>query len=216
MPSVRGAADWRFGLWLGAVLVVTTTCGPAPRPRSDIVVANATRPPKPKRSDPCLPKPGQAAPEPLARPYDGLARAARCQPEVLTIMADVADALGVGCDHCHAPHDFRVATPRKEIANWMARELVPRLSTKGGGRAVTCADCHTREGRPVAKILGTPRSESRAIEWMTTELVEKFSLADGAPLRCKTCHAGNLGTPEFRRRLLLSDALSSLPVRSTR
>lgn len=129
-------------------------------------------------------------------------------------MADVSEALGVGCDHCHAPHDFRVATPRKEIANWMARELVPRLSLKSGGQAVTCADCHTHEGKAVAKILGAPRSESRAIEWMTTELVEKFSLVDGAPLRCKTCHGANLGTPEFQRHLLGTDALSALPIRS--
>ena len=131
-------------------------------------------------------------------------------------MTEVADALGVGCDYCHAPHDFRIATPRKQVADWMARELVPRLALKQGGGAVTCADCHTQGGKPVAKILGTPRSESRAIEWMTTELVENFTRSDGQPLRCKSCHEGNLGTPEFRRQLLLSDALSLLPTRSTR
>lgn len=125
-------------------------------------------------------------------------------------MADVAAALGVGCDYCHAPHDYRVATPRKDVANWMAVELAPRLAAKGGGGPVTCADCHARDGKPTAKILGAPRSESHAIEWMTTELVENFSLRDGKPLRCKTCHGGNLGTPEFRRRLLLTDALKEL------
>jgi hypothetical protein len=145
------------------------------------------------------------------RAYQGLARAARCQPEVLTIMADVAAALGVGCDYCHAPRDYRVATPRKEIANWMALELVPRLAAKSGDAAVTCADCHARDGKPRAKILGAPRSQSRAIEWMTTELVENFARSDGKPLRCKTCHGGNLGGPDFRRRLILTDALAALP-----
>jgi hypothetical protein len=211
LRSVRGAAIWRSGVTAGSLLVAVS-CGPAPQARSDVSVASGARA-KPERADPCSTKPGQPAVEPLARRYDGLARAARCQPEVLSIMTDVADALGVSCDYCHAAHDFRVATPRKEIGNWMARELVPRLAKHEAG-PVTCADCHTRDGKPVAKILGTPRSESRSIEWMTTELVENFTRSDGQPLRCKSCHGGNLGTPEFRRQLLLSDALSPLPVQS--
>jgi cytochrome c553 len=162
-----------------------------------------------------LPKPGRTEAEPLVRPYTGLARAARCQPEVLTIMADVSAALGVGCDYCHAPRDYRVATPRKDIANWMAVELAPRLAAKTSSAAVGCADCHARDGTPRAKILGTPRSETQAIEWMTTELVENFNTRDGRPLRCKTCHGANLGSREFRRRLLLSDALAALPLQGT-
>lgn len=126
-------------------------------------------------------------------------------------MKDVAAELGVSCEHCHVPLDYRVATPRKQIANWMATELVPRLASKEHAGPVECADCHARDGKPTAKLLGAPRTETHAIEWMTTELVEHFTRTDGSPLRCKNCHGGNLGSNEFQRRLVLTDALSALP-----
>jgi hypothetical protein len=76
---------------------------------------------------------------------------------------------------------------------------------------VTCESCHLQAGHGVAKILGSPRSEARALEWMTAELVENFETTDRAPLRCQTCHGAKWGSPEFRRHLLLTDALSGLP-----
>ena len=96
----------------------------------------------------------------------------------------------------------------------MSTELAPRLALKHSRRGVTCSDCHVRDGKPVAKLLGAPRNESAAIEWMTTELVENFSRSDGAPLRCKGCHGENLGSAGFRRKLLVSDAMSALPLAS--
>jgi hypothetical protein len=148
--------------------------------------------------------------EPLARHYDGLARAARCQPEVLAIMQDVTSALGVDCAYCHPSRDYQAPSQRKQIANWMATELMPRLVAKGGGEAVWCSDCHSQDGKPLVRILGEPRTDSRAIDWMTTRLVEDFEQLDGKQLRCKSCHGANLGSPAFRRRLLLTDALSGL------
>lgn len=126
-------------------------------------------------------------------------------------MEDVAGALGVSCEYCHERRDYHLDTRRKQIANWMASELSPRLRAKDHAGPVECADCHASAGKPTAKLLGMPRSQSQAIEWMTTELVENFTQIDGTPLRCKTCHRENLGDSGFQRQLLLSDALLALP-----
>lgn len=147
----------------------------------------------------------------MVRKYEGLARSARCQDEVLSLMDDVAAALGVDCEYCHQRQDYPADTRRKQIANWMATELATRVAAKSHRGPVACPDCHARGAKPVAKLLGSPRTESHAIEWMTTELVENFTQSDGKPLRCRTCHRDNLGGVEFRRRLLLTDALSELP-----
>ena len=97
--------------------------------------------------------------------------------------------------------------------NWMARELIPRLEKKSGGR-VWCNDCHAASGKAGSKILKDPRSESFAIEWMTTHLVEDFSARGGAPLRCKSCHKGNLGSPEFQKKIILADEAPAPPTKS--
>ena len=97
-------------------------------------------------------------------------------------------------------------THRKHIANWMARELVPRLARKSGGE-VWCNDCHTLNGKATPKILGNPRDERWAIEWMTTHMVETFETKNGNLLYCKSCHKGALGSPEFQRKIILSDRL---------
>ena len=42
---------------------------------------------------------------------------------------------------------------------------------------------------------------------MTTHLAEDFTSKRGAPLRCKSCHQGNLGSPEFQTKIVLTDHL---------
>lgn len=121
-------------------------------------------------------------------------------------MTETARALGVGCDHCHERGDFARATPRKEVANWMATKLAPSLRKRGGGE-VACADCHASDGAGVAKILGSPRRQGRSVEWMTTVLVERFETATGSPLYCRTCHLDNLGRPGFQKEVILTDHL---------
>jgi hypothetical protein len=93
----------------------------------------------------------------------------------------------------------------------MATELVPHLASRAAKGAVGCDSCHLANGRGTAKILGNPRSQAHAIEWMTAFLSENFTLVNGEPLHCKLCHAENLGSPGFRRRIILTDALASLP-----
>jgi hypothetical protein len=187
---------------------VLAACGTPPEPRA--APAPAPLPaPAPPPSDPCEPLDGKP-PAPVSVAYAGVLRGARCQPEVLAIMQNVARALGTGCDHCHAGKDFSAATPNKLIANWMASELVPRLAKRSGG-AVACADCHAGDGKGKAKILGAPRSRQRAVEWMTVSLVERFDAAAGGPLYCKTCHVGQLGTPAFQGHVILTDHLPPLP-----
>jgi hypothetical protein len=146
--------------------------------------------------------PGGPLPEPLRIPYTGVARAARCQREVYTIMGGITHFLGVPCAHCHSEPDYAADTHNKQVANWMARELVPRLQKRAGvERDVWCQDCHA--GQP--KLLGDPRRRDIAIEWMTTHLVESFETRSKKPPKCRDCHGGDFGSPEFHGKLILSD-----------
>ena len=169
-------------------------------------------PAAPKRAalpDDCEQQPGQPPPDPLERTYTGVAAKARCQREVYTIMGGVTHFLGVQCKYCHLVPDYKAMTHRKEIANWMASELVPALQKKKDGAAPWCGSCHDSAGKAkgVAKILGDPRNPSFAIEWMTTHLVEDFQTKNGSPLHCKSCHQGNVGTPEFQKKIILTNHL---------
>lgn len=160
-------------------------------------------------SDDCVPQPGQPPPEPLRKQYTGVAKAARCDREVYTIMGGVSHFLGVECRHCHLEPDYEADTHNKQVANWMARELVPRLverdaASAASGGGVWCGDCHTGQ----AKFLGNPRSRGFAVEWMTTHLAESFQSTRGKPVKCKECHGGDLGSPEFRSKIILSGGLA--------
>jgi hypothetical protein len=182
-------------------------CAGAPEPRASAPAtaasSSALAPTHSAIPDDCVEEPA-----PLERSYTGLAAKARCQREVYTIMGGVTHFLGVKCDYCHLVPDYRATTHRKEIANWMAADLIPALRKKGGG-AVWCNSCHTSADVGVAKILGQSRKESFAIEWMTTHLVEDLETRTGSPLHCKSCHQGNLGSPEFQRKIILTKNLPS-------
>lgn len=214
-PALRLAADGGFRAIVRPVIreelcpalfalgaVLAAGCGRVPvtaaeaAPRSDAPPTRAV--------DPCATAGGSAAAAPLAKSYTGLLRDARCREEVSSIMSGVSAALGVRCRYCHLESDYAAATQRKQIANWMARELAAGLITKHGRHPVTCAHCHRASGRGEARLLGSPRSESLAIEWMTLHMTNDFVRVDGKALRCKTCHVGNLGSSDFRQQLLLS------------
>jgi hypothetical protein len=182
-------------------------CGAAPPPRPIQPAAGAVERRSANAPDDCAEIPGQAAPEPLLHAYTGVAAGARCQREVYTIMGGVTHFLGVSCGYCHQVPNYEAPTHRKEVANWMATELVPHLRKKHGASPLWCNDCHAAEGQPQAKILGDPRNESWAIEWMTTHMVENFETAKGSPLRCKSCHKGNVGTPEFQGKIIATGNL---------
>jgi len=185
-------------------------CGGAPEPRASAAPQAARNAPSERAPlrDECEQQPGKPPPEALDRSYTGLAKAARCQAELSSIMAEVSAALGVECKYCHLLPDFRAMTERKQIANWMASELVPALRKKDTGRAPWCSDCHRAHGNARAKLLGDPRDTSFASEWMTIHLVENFETQSGAPLRCNGCHHGNLGTPQFQHKIMLSPLFS--------
>ena len=120
-------------------------------------------------------------------------------------MGGITHFLGVKCAHCHVEPDYAADTHNKRVANWMARELVPALRQRkfalGESAEVWCQDCHA--GKP--KLLGNPRQRSVAIDWMTTHLVEDLDARDGKALKCKDCHQGDLGSPQFRAKVILSD-----------
>jgi hypothetical protein len=203
--------------WLPATLacsLLAASCGAPPAQKApESATANPATTLGKRRADvpdDCEPLLGKPPPEPLRIPYDGVAKAARCQREVYTIMGGLTHFLGVECRHCHAEPDYAADTHNKQIANWMARELVPRLQKRvaasNGSGEVWCQDCHA--GKP--KLLGNPRRKDVAIEWMTTHLVEDFSTVAGKPPKCRDCHGGDWGSPEFRSQIILSE-LSGLP-----
>ena len=210
---VHGVSLSRSLVWTLAFSVLAGSCGAPPAQKAPArqsaqtkVVRRADIP------DDCEVLPGKPAPEPLRIAYDGVAREARCQRAVYTIMGGLTHFLGVPCKHCHLEPDYAADTHNKQIANWMARELVPRLqkrvSTTSGSadREVWCQDCHA--GKP--KFLGNPRRPDFAIEWMTTHLGEDFETTAGKPPKCRDCHGGDLGSPDFKPKLILSE-LAGLP-----
>lgn len=42
---------------------------------------------------------------------------------------------------------------------------------------------------------------------MTSHLVEDFSTLSGKPPKCKECHGGDVGSPEFRAKVILEGPL---------
>jgi hypothetical protein len=185
-------------------------CVPPPPPAESARAKSATAAPAPlaRRAalpDDCAQQPGEPAPAPLRVQYTGVARAARCDREVYTIMGGVTHFLGVKCAYCHLEPDYAADTHNKSVANWMARELVPTLRKRqfalGETGEVWCQDCHAGK----AKLLGRPRDQSLAIDWMTTHLVEGLDSREGKPLKCKDCHQGDLGSPQFRAKVILSE-----------
>ncbi len=205
-PCILGAVRSTSPLLFALVLV---GCGGAPLP-PPAPEEGASPPPAARAADvpdDCA-KPGA---EPLKKKYTGVAAKARCQREVYTIMGGVTHFLGVGCDYCHVKNgpksfDFEAMTERKRIANWMAGELIPRLSKKSG-RDVWCNDCHVVNGQGKAKILGSPRDRKWAIEWMTTRLVADLQTAKGSALHCADCHGANIGSAGFQTKVILTDHL---------
>src|SRR3954462_6152014 len=157
-----------FGLVLATLggAAVFGACGGAPEPRTSGASAQTPASPLPVGNAHTVPgdcdlEPGKPPPAPLERVYTGVAAKARCQREVYSIMGGVTHFLGVKCDYCHLVPDYRAMTHRKEIANWMAAELVPALARKSGGE-LWCADCHASSGQAAPKILGDPRSQAWA------------------------------------------------------
>lgn len=199
-----------------ALALLLTACVPPPLPAEGTRAtraASAASAPRARRAqlpDDCEQRPGQPPPAALRAEYTGVARAARCDREVYTIMGGITHFLGVKCAYCHIEPDYAADTHNKRVANWMARELVPGLRQRkfalGETGEVWCQDCHA--GKP--KLLGNPRQRSLAIDWMTTHLVEDFDTRQGQPLKCKDCHQGDLGSPDFKPKLIFSD-LTALP-----
>jgi hypothetical protein len=200
-----------FAMLLLTELLVACGGTSAPAPASHSAPAPAATLGK-RRSDlvdDCAQEPGKLPPEPLRIAFTGVAKNARCQREVYTLMGGITHFLGVECKHCHQEPDYTADTHNKQIANWMARELVPKLQKRvaqGADSALWCNDCHAGK----AKILGNPRQRSFAIEWMTTHLVEELETTSGKSPKCKQCHQGDLGSPQFQSKIILSE-LAGLP-----
>jgi len=213
--TLLGVSEPPWPLATLALSALLGSCGSPSAPQGPVNRAPAPADTIGKRRadlpDDCAVLPGKPPPEPLRIPYAGVAKDARCQRAVYTIMGGLTHFLGVPCRHCHLEPIYAADTHNKQVANWMARELVPRLqkraAARDGSRDVWCQDCHA--GKP--KLLGNPRRREVAIEWMTTHLSDDFDTRAGKPPKCRDCHGGDLGTPEFRSHIVLGE-LASLPL----
>jgi hypothetical protein len=212
--KVRSVNLTRWIVETALLMELLVACGPPSAAPSQPAPASAA---VGKRSvnvlDDCAQEPGKPPPEPLRIEFTGVAKSARCQREVYTIMGGITHFLGVECKHCHQEPDYTADTHNKQIANWMARELVPKLrkrAAQAGDGALWCNDCHAGK----AKILGSPRQRSFAIDWMATHLVEELETKNGKPPKCKQCHQGDLGSPQFQPKIILSE-LGGLPAALT-
>ena len=202
----RRMGSARTVVGLAGVALFVAACGGAPVPAdtpegSSPVARRAADAP-----DDCAELPGRPAPKPLRTTYTGVAAKARCDREVYTIMGGLTHFLGVKCEYCHVKGDYIAPTHNKQVANWMAQELIPSLEKQKGGQ-IWCNDCHVVDGKATPKILRSPRDQAWAVEWMTTHLAERFGIKGGEPLRCKSCHLGNPGSPEFEKKIILTDHL---------
>jgi hypothetical protein len=150
----------------------------------------------------------KASAKPPPREYKGLLRGVKCEDQMYLTMANVATELGVRCEYCHVQigdnkFDFPAMTPKKEVANWMYQHLMQSVRRKDGSR-FSCSSCHRDDaGKPVAKVLGNPRDEVRANEWMTLVMTTKFRAANGDPLKCRSCHVGMYSKPEWQPKVIL-------------
>ena len=141
-----------YALWLVAML--TSACGSAPLPAEP----ERTAPPQPAGrarsvSDDCAPEAGKPPPAPLERQYEGLAKAARCQRGVYTIMGGVTHLLGVK-DVLPSRPDYR--PDHRSASQRMARELgrvARRQAAKGGQRATWSGRGTPRSGNPPRRAL---------------------------------------------------------------
>lgn len=204
---VNASMRWSsLPVWAVSAFSLAPACGGAPLPADPSPEGATPAPRRATTTDDCAQVPGKPPPAPLKKQYTGVAAKARCDREVFTIMGGVKHFLGVECSYCHDENDYAKMTHRKHVANWMARELIPALEKKQGGE-LWCNDCHMLDGKGTAKILRQPRDSRWAAEWMTTHLVEELQTADDKPLRCKSCHGGNPGTPEFQKKIILTDRL---------
>jgi hypothetical protein len=130
--------------------------------------------------------------------YTGLLRNAKCDQQKFITMAQIAGALGVKCNHCHAPlpsdpkkEDFPKFTENKRRANWMFKTFIQGLRPVDG-KKMMCANCHVdrQTKKPLVKILHDPRDRDHAQEWMHEVMTTQFVEQNGKRLKCKTCHVG--------------------------
>ncbi len=173
----------------------------------------AKAPPRPSASaaplgpaiDPCA---EDKTPPP--HPYDGPLKNARCEQEMFSTMAGIADDLGVKCGYCHVPKpnnpksfEYERMTEHKEVALWMSHTFMSGLA-RADGKPMTCGGiCHVdKSGKPAAKFLGEPRDVSYAVNWMTTVMVNQLRKRDGSKLKCKDCHSAAWGMPGFQAKVI--------------
>ncbi len=104
------------------------------------------------------------------------------KPQLKVVMHSFNDTLGVRCDNCHADHDFKAPTAKKNVAIKMW-DLFARGLQTSDGKPVYCDSCHngsmTTLDREDPFVLG---------EYMKAQFVNNLKSRNGQPQTCATCH----------------------------
>jgi len=107
----------------------------------------------------------------------------KLEPEKLRkVMKTFTKALGVQCNTCHNPDDFKAPTPKKNITKHMWNEFSRNL-TLADGSPLFCDSCHQGSMHVLDK-----RDKKELAKWMQTELVDKLKRVDKKEHGCETCH----------------------------
>lgn len=112
----------------------------------------------------------------------------KLEPEKLrSVMKTFTKSLGVRCNHCHDPNDFRAPTPNKTIATHMWNDFTRTLTMASGGPdgegPIYCDSCHG--GR--SKFLDR-NDRGELGRWMQSNYVDALKRTDQKEHGCETCH----------------------------
>jgi hypothetical protein len=111
----------------------------------------------------------------------------------LHVMRTFEQALGVGCDDCHAGTDFKADTHRTRIAKRMWNQIT-RVVALDGGEPVYCDSCHQGD-----MFILDRRVDLKLIVFMTDEYAGKLERVDGRNHDCPTCHGDPMDPPFLNR-----------------
>ena len=107
----------------------------------------------------------------------------KLSPDVIRkVMMTFQKSLGVKCDFCHDPNNFKAWTPKKKIAAGMWQHFVVDMAMDDGS-PLYCDSCHG------GKEEFLDRHDKKALSgWMDANYVKKLKRADKKEHSCEQCH----------------------------
>jgi hypothetical protein len=155
-----------------------------PSPSTTPVTTNPTAPPSKGPMHPIAPSKLVSDLKDIGLDARALPPLAKMEPEKLRkVMKTFTKALGVQCNACHDPNDFRAWTPKKKIASHMWNDWVRALAMEEKTAVLYCDSCHQ------GSMDFLDRGDKKALSaWMDANFVSKLKRTDAKEHGCETCH----------------------------